>query len=111
MASAEGEWAEYFRASALVYDAVECLDRIGGLDDPPGAPRLYDAEDEHVFGMALRYHAAHVAKRVAAARRETAAAAVSDGGGGARSRDRARRRALAARGAADVVANCRRVQR
>jgi adenosine deaminase len=87
MASAEGEWAEYFRTSALVYEAVECLDRIGGLDDPPGAPRLYDAEDEHVFGMALRYHAAHVAKRVAAARRETAAAAVSDGGGGARSRD------------------------
>ena len=80
MASAEGEWAEYFRTSALVYEAVECLDRIGGLDDPPGAPRLYDAEDEHVFGMALRYHAAHVAKRVAAARRETAAAAVSDGG-------------------------------
>ena len=87
MASAEGEWAEYFRTSALVYEAVECLDRIGGLDDPPGAPRLYDAEDEHVFGMALRYHAAHVAKRVAAARRETAATAVSDGGGGARSRD------------------------
>ena len=88
MASAEGEWAEYFRTSALVYDAVECLDRIGGLDDPPGAPRLHDAEDEHVFGMALRYHAAHVAKRVAAARRETAAAArVSDGGGGARARD------------------------
>ena len=55
MASAEGEWAEYFRTSALVYEAVECLDRIGGLDDPPGAPRLYDAEDEHVFGMALRY--------------------------------------------------------
>ena len=90
MASAEGEWAEYFRTSALVYEAVECLDRIGGLDDPPGAPRLHDAEDEHVFGMALRYHAAHVAKRVAAARRESAAAAVShasggaNGGGGAR---------------------------
>ena len=83
MASAEGEWAEYFRASALVYDAVECLDRIGGLDDPPGAPRLDEAEDEHVFGMALRYHAAHVAKRVAAARRESAAAAVSHAGGGA----------------------------
>ena len=85
MASAEGEWAEYFRTSALVYEAVECLDRIGGLDDPPGAPRLHDAEDEHVFGMALRYHAAHVAKRVAAARRETAAAAVASGG--ARARD------------------------
>ena len=87
MASAEGEWAEYFRTSALVYDAVECLDRIGGLDDPPGAPRLHDAEDEHVFGMALRYHAAHVAKRVAAARRESAAAAVSHAGGGASARD------------------------
>ena len=75
--AAEGEWTEYLRTATRVSRAVECLDAVGGLDDPPGAPALSgpDAhlEDTHIRNMAMRFHAAHVAKRVASAKREMAA--------------------------------------
>ena len=75
--AAEGEWTEYLRTATLVSRAVECLDAVGGLDDPPNAPALSgpDAhlEDTHIRNMAMRFHAAHVAKRVASAKREMAA--------------------------------------
>ena len=75
--AAEGEWTEYLRTATRVSRAVECLDAVGGLDDPPNAPALSgpDAhlEDTHIRNMAMRFHAAHVAKRVASAKREMAA--------------------------------------
>ena len=75
--AAEGEWTEYLRTATRVSRAVECLDAVGGLDDPPNAPALSgpDAhlEDPHIRNMAMRFHAAHVAKRVASAKREMAA--------------------------------------
>ena len=75
--AAEGEWTEYLRTATRVSRAVECLDAVGGLDDPPGAPALSGAdahlEDTHIRNMAMRFHAAHVAKRVASAKREMAA--------------------------------------
>ena len=76
MASAEGS-GQYFRTSALVYEAVECRPDGRPLG-PPGAPRLR-RRGWHVFGT--RAALPRRARRQASPPRdETAAAAVASGG-------------------------------